>query len=59
MSLDDWKDIQSVKSACSMLYLELKTSILPSLKGSDKKHKMNSNNSLKNVFAVALHSCKV
>ena len=25
-----------------MLYLELKTSILPSLKGTDKRHKMNS-----------------
>ena len=31
MRLGDWKYIQSVKSACSMLYLELKTSILPSL----------------------------
>ena len=29
--LGDWKYIQSVKSACSMLYLELQTSILPSL----------------------------
>ena len=42
MRLGDWKYMQSVKSACSMLYLELKTSILPSLKGTDKRHKMNS-----------------
>ena len=58
-SINTHTHIQSVKSACSMLHLELKTSILPSLKGHDKWHKMNSNNSFKNVWAVALLSCKV
>ena len=55
MRLDGWKDIQSVKSACSVLYVELKTSILPSLKENAKRQKMNSNNNFKNVWAVALH----
>ena len=36
--------LQSVESACSMLYLELKTNILPPLEGNDKRDKINSNN---------------
>ena len=69
LRLDGWKVMQSVKSACSMLYLELKTSILPPLEGNDKWHKINSNNNrlkrpiyqlhFKNVWVVALNSCKV
>ena len=65
MRLDGWNDIHSVKSTCSMLYLELKTSILPPLEGNDKMHKMNSNNyrikrpiyqlHFQNVWAVVLH----
>ena len=47
--VDGWKDIQSVKSARSMLYLELKTSIVPPLEENDRRHKMNSNNNFKNV----------
>ena len=39
-----WKNMHSVKSACSMSYLEFKTRILPRLEGNDKCHKMNSNN---------------
>ena len=59
MRLYGWKDIQSVKSLCSMLYLELKTSILPLLEENDKRHKTNSNNNFKNVWVAVLHSCKL
>ena len=38
LSLDGWKDIQSVKSASLMLYLEL-----TSFKKNDERHKMNAN----------------
>ena len=33
-----WKNMQSVKSARSMLYLEFKTRTLPPLEGNDKCH---------------------
>ena len=46
MRLDGWNDIQSVKSTCSILYLELKTSILLPLENNDKRHKLNSNNNM-------------
>ena len=69
MRVYGWKDMQSAKSASSMLYLELKTSILPPLEANDKRHKLNSNNNrlkrtiyqfhFKNVWAVVLHSFKV
>ena len=59
MRLNGLKDIQSVKSTCSMLYLELKTSILRPLEENDNRHKMNSNNNFKNVWEAVLHRCKV
>ena len=62
-------DMQSVKSAFSILYLEFKTSILHPLEGNDKRYNMNTNNNrqkrpiyqlhFKNVLAVALHSFEV
>ena len=42
-----------------MLYLELKSNILPPLEENDNRHKMNSNNNFKNVWAAVLHSWKV
>ena len=44
MKLDGWRNVQSVKSASSMLYLERRTSIRPFLEENQKRHKMNSNN---------------
>ena len=64
MRLDGWKDIQSVKSTSSMLYLEL-----ISLNDNDKKHKMNTNNNrlkrpiyqlrFKTIWAFVQHSYRV
>ena len=39
--LDGSKEIQSVKSTCSVLYSELKAYILPSLEVNNKGHKTN------------------
>ena len=41
--------IHSVKSSCSMLYLELTTSILPPLELNYIRRKMNSSSNFKNV----------
>ena len=51
--------IHSVKSSCSMLYLELTTSILPPLELNYIKRKMNSSSNFKNVWSVALPLYKV
>ena len=55
MRLDVWNDIQSVKATCSMLYLELKTSILLPLECNDKRHKLNSNNNMLKRPIYQLH----
>ena len=49
MRLDGWNGIQSVQSACSMLYLELTTSILSSREENDERHEMKPNNNFESV----------
>ena len=42
MRSDGRKDIQSVKSAWSILLSDFKANVLPSLEGSNKRHKTNT-----------------
>ena len=42
MRSDGRKDIQSVKSAWSILHSDFKANVLPSLEGSNKRHKTNT-----------------